>query len=303
VEKSHYYPSATRFYTESTSNSNALAYRYNGKEMETMNGLNQMDYGARRRFSWNPSWTAIDPLAEKYYSISPYAYCGGNSINRIDPDGMDWYSYQEEYTDENGKKQTRTAYKYVRGEMSEKEIEKGGYTHLGKTYDNGKGIYFSLGGAEIKYDKDNALNLMGINKIKDVDNSIIATIEGAKAVGDFWNKYGEVINNVTNATEIFGEYMDISKGFRGIVSKFGILTTTAQVGVDAYALINGELKGVRLMDAVVNLASLAGTPGAAISLTYSGTKKAANEMVKLEYSLRTFIPQLIKNANNGYWPY
>lgn len=126
---------------------------------------------------------------------------------------------------------------------------------------------------------------------------------GAKAVGDFWNKYGEVINNVTNATEIFGEYMDISKGFRGIVSKFGILTTTAQVGVDAYALINGELKGVRLMDAVVNLASLAGTPGAAISLTYSGTKKAANEMVKLEYSLRTFIPQLIKNANNGYWPY
>lgn len=303
VEKSHYYPSGTRFYTESTSNSNALAYRYNGKEMETMNGLNQMDYGARRRFSWNPSWTAIDPLAEKYYSISPYAYCGGNSINRIDPDGMDWYSYQEEYTDENGKKQTRTAYKYVRGEMSEKEIEKGGYTHLGKTYDNGKGIYFSLGGAEIKYDKDNALNLMGINKIKDVDNSIIATIEGAKAVGDFWNKYGEVINNVTNATEIFGEYMDISKGFRGIVSKFGILTTTAQVGVDAYALINGELKGVRLMDAVVNLASLAGTPGAAISLTYSGTKKAANEMVKLEYSLRTFIPQLIKNANNGYWPY
>jgi len=87
VEKSHYYPSATRFYTESTSNSNALAYRYNGKEMETMNGLHQMDYGARRRFSWNPSWTAVDPLAEKYYSISPYAFCGGNSMNRIEVGG------------------------------------------------------------------------------------------------------------------------------------------------------------------------------------------------------------------------
>lgn len=91
VEKSHYYPSGTRFNTESTNNSNALAYRYNGKEMETMNGLNQMDYGARRRFSWNPSWTAVDPLAEKYYSISPYAYCGGNPVNRFDPDGMDWF--------------------------------------------------------------------------------------------------------------------------------------------------------------------------------------------------------------------
>ena len=33
----------------------------------------------------------MDPLAEKYYSISPYAYCAGNPVNRIDPDGMDWF--------------------------------------------------------------------------------------------------------------------------------------------------------------------------------------------------------------------
>jgi len=29
----------------------------------------------------------VDPLAEKRYSISPYAYCSGNPVNRIDPDG------------------------------------------------------------------------------------------------------------------------------------------------------------------------------------------------------------------------
>ena len=29
----------------------------------------------------------MDPLCEKYYDISPYAYCGGNPINKIDPDG------------------------------------------------------------------------------------------------------------------------------------------------------------------------------------------------------------------------
>ena len=28
-----------------------------------------------------------DPLAEKYYHISPYAYCAGDPVNRIDPDG------------------------------------------------------------------------------------------------------------------------------------------------------------------------------------------------------------------------
>ena len=32
---------------------------------------------------------SIDPLAEKYYHISPYVYCAGNPVNAIDPDGCD----------------------------------------------------------------------------------------------------------------------------------------------------------------------------------------------------------------------
>lgn len=37
----------------------------------------------------------MDPLAEKYYSISPYAYCAGNPVNIVDPDGADWYTNNE----------------------------------------------------------------------------------------------------------------------------------------------------------------------------------------------------------------
>lgn len=33
------------------------------------------------------AWTTPDPMAEKYYSISPYAYCLNNPANAIDPDG------------------------------------------------------------------------------------------------------------------------------------------------------------------------------------------------------------------------
>ena len=87
VEKSHYYPSGTRFFTESTSNSTAIPYRYNGKELEAMNGLNQMDYGARRRFSWGPIWTGVDPLAEDYPNLSSYVYCANNPVKFVDPDG------------------------------------------------------------------------------------------------------------------------------------------------------------------------------------------------------------------------
>jgi len=45
-------------------------------------------------------WTTMDPLCEKYYSISPYAYCAGNPVNLVDPDGRDWYHYFDENGDE-----------------------------------------------------------------------------------------------------------------------------------------------------------------------------------------------------------
>lgn len=33
----------------------------------------------------------MDPLAEKYYSISPYAYCAGDPVNIVDFVGKAWY--------------------------------------------------------------------------------------------------------------------------------------------------------------------------------------------------------------------
>jgi len=100
VEKSHYYPSGTRFYTESTNNTTAIPYRYSGKEMETMNGLNQMDFGSRRRFSWAPIWTGRDPQSETHYSESSYSFCANSPMNFIDPDGENYIIYLDY---ENGK--------------------------------------------------------------------------------------------------------------------------------------------------------------------------------------------------------
>jgi len=48
-----------------------------------------MDYGARRRYSGLPIWTGPDDLREKYYSISPYAYCAGNPVRFIDVNGKE----------------------------------------------------------------------------------------------------------------------------------------------------------------------------------------------------------------------
>ena len=48
------------------------------KELDMMSGLNSYDYGARQYYSVVSAWDRVDSLCEKYYNISPYAYCAGN---------------------------------------------------------------------------------------------------------------------------------------------------------------------------------------------------------------------------------
>lgn len=77
-----------RIYDEAnTTNASLQPFKYNGKELDMMHGLNTYDYGARQYFSAVPNWDRIDPLCEKDYGISPYTYCGDSPIKHIDPDG------------------------------------------------------------------------------------------------------------------------------------------------------------------------------------------------------------------------
>ena len=87
-EANYYYPFGGVF----LSNGNDVqAYKYNGKELDTKKGLNWYDYGAREYDVVLGRFTTMDPSSESYYSTSPYAYCGNNPVNRIDPTGADWY--------------------------------------------------------------------------------------------------------------------------------------------------------------------------------------------------------------------
>ena len=44
-------------------------------------------------------WLSVDPMADDYPGISPYAYCGWNPVRFIDPDGRDIYRYDKETGD------------------------------------------------------------------------------------------------------------------------------------------------------------------------------------------------------------
>ena len=62
-------------------------YKWSTKEIQEELGLNWYDHGARMYDPEVGRWWVPDPLAEKYYSWSPYNYTLNNPIKNIDPDG------------------------------------------------------------------------------------------------------------------------------------------------------------------------------------------------------------------------
>lgn len=87
-QRNHYYPFGA-IYGDLAYNDGLQKYKYNGKELDRMHGLNFYDYGARQYDPLLGMFTQMDPLAEKYYGVNPYAYCGNNPINAIDPNGKE----------------------------------------------------------------------------------------------------------------------------------------------------------------------------------------------------------------------
>ncbi|MBQ7061949.1 MAG: hypothetical protein IJM88_01490 [Bacteroidales bacterium] len=61
---------------------------FNGKEKDYESGFHY--YGTR--YYWSElitGWLSVDPMADKYPSISPYAYCAWNPVKLVDPNGME----------------------------------------------------------------------------------------------------------------------------------------------------------------------------------------------------------------------
>ena len=80
-----YYPSGVLF--DRSTEKERQPYMFGGKELVSMHGLNEYDFTGRWQYSIIPSFTSLDPLCEKYYSVSPYVYCLNNPLKYVDPDG------------------------------------------------------------------------------------------------------------------------------------------------------------------------------------------------------------------------
>ncbi len=70
-------------------------YKFNGKELDEETGLYY--YGARYYDPKISLWLSVDPLAEKYPGVSPFAYTYDNPVRFMDPTGMEGETWDDDY--------------------------------------------------------------------------------------------------------------------------------------------------------------------------------------------------------------
>ena len=64
-------------------------YLFSSKEDQAVAfGSYGLDFGARDYAHDGLTWFEPDPLASKYYHLSPYAYCAGNPLKFVDKEGQ-----------------------------------------------------------------------------------------------------------------------------------------------------------------------------------------------------------------------
>ena len=91
IEKTFdYYPFGESYESVASANP-GQDFRYGGKQTEDKFGNREVyDFSARWYSPVFGRFQTMDPLCEKYYSLSPYAYCANNPMNVVDPSGEEF---------------------------------------------------------------------------------------------------------------------------------------------------------------------------------------------------------------------
>ena len=72
----------------------AERFRFTGKERDAETGFDY--FGARYYSSSVGIWLSVDPMSDKYPSLSPYVYCADNPMRLVDIEGQEWVNAHSE---------------------------------------------------------------------------------------------------------------------------------------------------------------------------------------------------------------
>ena len=220
VETSDFLPFGTRWSQTSGSSSSTLTdasnrWRYSGKEeQKTLNSsLPLIDYGARMYDPTIARWLSVDPMAEKYYPLSPYVYCANNSVSIVDYHGDSLWV-----------KNNRNEYQYNNGSFylnGQKVKEKGFLKSVGRALESilnteegasmiqelssSNNTFTIVRGDEDKFQASNIINAYGMERIVRfdpyVESKSIESVLGGSGGIIVWNPNGVLLPTTQGLTK------------------------------------------------------------------------------------------------------
>jgi RHS repeat-associated protein len=84
VQHLHYLPWGENFVDQQNTSFSSM-YTFSAKEKDAETGYSY--FGSRYYSSDLSIWLSVDPMSDKYPSLSPYVYCANNPIKLVDPNG------------------------------------------------------------------------------------------------------------------------------------------------------------------------------------------------------------------------
>jgi RHS repeat-associated protein len=256
-------------------------YKYNGKELDRMFGLDLYDYGARFYDARIARWQNIDPLCEKYYSISPYVYCANNPIRFIDPNGKFFTkSEAEEYIKSHFSV-------VVTDEMSKQDKATGQW--FVPLNENGDGIYEKGLVLTREFGENNPYRMKSDN----LNNALSAyNIENGTKLS--------LINYALNGEEL-GAYTKFFKGVGSAINVYNMCSAASQFY--EYYDRGGESRLTKLkymIDFGMALASFSGNPIVLVVTSLYFLADYATDGFGLDYSVeKTQVDDETKNNDDN----
>ncbi len=209
-ETTHYYPYGTTFPQTSVQ-----PYKFCGKELDRVHGLDWYDSQARMYDPVLARWHTQDSKAEDYYNWSPYVYCKGNPVMYVDPDGCDTLNIT--YT--NNKWNISTPFIVEGDDVFNVTIngESSSYTFSEKEYGN----RVNMLNLEIGEDKNSyTLGVYHVSGVKEGGTGYYVTPGGLSSIKEGSGR--RIPDGVYPITTPSGGEMWRKPGVGGIASKRGI---------------------------------------------------------------------------------
>jgi RHS repeat-associated protein len=186
-----------------------LAIHWQGKRHR--NSL--ADFGVRKYDEDIGGFTSIDPLWEKYYSLTPYHYCGNNPVSNYDKNGKN-YIYQITQAEDGSYSISITIPIYLSGDAHQSDVDYMTNTVDANWNNLGMGWYVNIDGVEYNLNFQAEVQI-GSAPGSESDNTyeFDNTVDRSN-VNDFKNAIGQ--SNTWSTTHEIGHFLGLGDRYTDV---------------------------------------------------------------------------------------